>query len=125
MSVNSLEALDRRHWVHPVANWAGHEKRGVTVMKSAKGAFITDIDGHELIDGFAGLWCVNVGYGHDSIVEAAARQMRELPYATGYFSFGSEPTIRLAAKLAELTPAISTTSIFRWAARTRSTARSG
>ncbi|MCV9941127.1 aminotransferase class III-fold pyridoxal phosphate-dependent enzyme [Boseaceae bacterium BT-24-1] len=104
MSVNSLEALDRRHWVHPVSNWAGHEKRGVTVMKSAKGAFITDADGHELIDGFAGLWCVNVGYGHDSIVEAAARQMRELPYATGYFSFGSEPTIRLAAKLAELTP---------------------
>ncbi len=104
MSVNSLEALDRRHWVHPVANWAGHEKRGVTVMKSAKGAFVTDADGHELIDGFAGLWCVNVGYGHDSIVEAAAQQMRELPYATGYFSFGSEPAIRLAAKLAELTP---------------------
>ena len=74
MSVNSLEALDRRHWVHPVANWAGHEKRGVTVMKSAKGGFITDADGHELIDGFAGLWCVNVGYGHESIVEAAARQ---------------------------------------------------
>lgn len=104
MTVNSLEALDRRHWVHPVANWAGHEKRGVTIMKSAKGAFVTDADGHELIDGFAGLWCVNVGYGHDSIVEAAAAQMRELPYATGYFSFGSEPAIRLAAKLAELTP---------------------
>lgn len=104
MTVNSLEALDRKHWVHPVANWAAHEKRGVTIMKSAKGAFVTDIDGHELIDGFAGLWCVNVGYGHESIVQAAAAQMRELPYATGYFSFGSEPAIRLAAKLAELTP---------------------
>ncbi len=104
MTVNSLEALDRLHWVHPVANWAGHEKRGVTIMKSAKGAFITDSEGHELIDGFAGLWCVNVGYGHESIVEAAAAQMRELPYATGYFSFGSEPAIRLAAKLAELLP---------------------
>jgi adenosylmethionine-8-amino-7-oxononanoate aminotransferase len=104
MTVNSLEALDRKHWVHPVANWAGHEKRGVTIMKSARGAFVTDADGHELIDGFAGLWCVNVGYGHESIVEAAAAQMRELPYATGYFSFGSEPAIRLAAKLAELTP---------------------
>ncbi|MGO4673699.1 aminotransferase class III-fold pyridoxal phosphate-dependent enzyme [Bosea sp. 2YAB26] len=104
MTVNSLEALDRMHWVHPVANWAGHEKRGVTILKSARGAFITDADGHELIDGFAGLWCVNVGYGHDSIVEAAAAQMRELPYATGYFGFGSEPAIRLAAKLAEITP---------------------
>lgn len=104
MTVNSLEALDRMHWVHPVANWGGHEKRGVTILKSARGAFITDADGHELIDGFAGLWCVNVGYGHDSIVEAAAAQMRELPYATGYFGFGSEPAIRLAAKLAEITP---------------------
>ncbi|SEF43179.1 aminotransferase class III-fold pyridoxal phosphate-dependent enzyme [Bosea lathyri] len=104
MSVNSLEALDRNHWVHPVASWAGHEKRGVTIMKSARGAFVTDADGHELIDGFAGLWCVNVGYGHESIVQAAAAQMRELPYATGYFSFGSEPAIRLAARLAELTP---------------------
>lgn len=104
MTVNSLEALDRRHWVHPVANWAGHEKRGVTIIKSARGAFVTDAEGHELIDGFAGLWCVNVGYGHESIVEAAAAQMRELPYATGYFSFGSEPAIRLAAKLAEITP---------------------
>ncbi|WP_439498582.1 aminotransferase class III-fold pyridoxal phosphate-dependent enzyme [Bosea sp. (in: a-proteobacteria)] len=104
MTVNSLEALDRRHWVHPVASWAGHEKCGVTVLKSARGAFVTDASGHELIDGFAGLWCVNVGYGHDSIVEAAAAQMRELPYATGYFSFGSEPAIRLAARLGELTP---------------------
>ncbi len=104
MTVNSLEALDRMHWVHPVANWAGHEKRGVTILKSARGAFITDADGHELIDGFAGLWCVNVGYGHDSIVEVAAAQMRELPYATGYFGFGSEPAIRLATKLAEITP---------------------
>lgn len=104
MTVNSLEALDRQHWVHPVANWAGHEARGVTIMKSAKGAVVTDADGHRLLDGFAGLWCVNVGYGHESIVEAAAKQMRELPYATGYFSFGSEPTIRLAAKLAEITP---------------------
>lgn len=104
MTVNSLEALDRQHWVHPVSSWAGHEKRGVTIMKSARGAFVTDASGHELIDGFAGLWCVNVGYGHDSIVEAAAAQMRELPYATGYFSFGSEPAIRLAARLGELTP---------------------
>ncbi len=101
---NSLEAIDRRHWVHPVASWAGHEERGVTILKSAKGATIIDENGHKLIDGFAGLWCVNVGYGHDSIVEAAAAQMRELPYATGYFSFGSEPAIRLAGKVAELTP---------------------
>jgi adenosylmethionine-8-amino-7-oxononanoate aminotransferase len=47
---------------------------------------------------------VNAGYGQDSIVEAAARQMRELPYATAYFGLGSEPAIRLAAELAERAP---------------------
>ena len=51
-----------------------------------------------------GLWCVNAGYGHESVVEAATEQMRRLPYATGYFHYASEPTIELAAKLADLSP---------------------
>ena len=105
LSLNeSLVALDRAHLVHPVANWRGHEQRGATVLKSGKGAWLRDAEGRELLDAFAGLWCVNIGYGHDSVVEAAARQMRELPYATGYFGYSSEPAIRLAAKLVEIAP---------------------
>ncbi|WP_046863808.1 aspartate aminotransferase family protein [Microvirga massiliensis] len=104
MLSNSLIELDRDHWIHPVSSYRGHEKAGVRVLRSAKGATITDATGRQLIDGFAGLWCVNAGYGHDSIVEAAARQMRKLAYATGYFGLGSEPAIRLAARLAELSP---------------------
>jgi len=100
-----LVTLDRAHLIHPVANWRGHERRGATVLRSGQGAWLRDDDGRELLDAFAGLWCVNVGYGHDSVVEAAARQMRELPYATGYFGYASEPAIRLAAKLAEISPA--------------------
>jgi len=104
MLSNSLVALDREHLIHPVASYRGHEKRGVTVLQSAKGVFVKDARGHELIDGFAGLWCVNAGYGQDSIVDAVTEQMRRLPYATGYFSLGSEPAIRLAAELAERSP---------------------
>ena len=104
MLSNSLIELDREHWIHPVASYRGHEKAGVRIVRSAKGATLTDATGRQLIDGFAGLWCVNAGYGHDSIVEAAANQMRELPYATGYFGLGSEPAIRLAAELAERAP---------------------
>lgn len=104
MISNSLKTLDHDHLVHPVVSWRAHEQRGVTVIKSAQGVFLEDQDGRKLLDGFAGLWCVNVGYGHESIVEAAAEQMRRLPYATGYFHFGSEASIRLAAKLAELSP---------------------
>ena len=104
MLANSLIELDRAHWVHPVASWRGHEQAGVRVLKGAKGATVTDASGRQLLDGFAGLWCVNAGYGQESIVEAAAKQMRELPYATGYFGLGAEPSIRLAAALAERAP---------------------
>ncbi|TIU11627.1 MAG: aspartate aminotransferase family protein [Mesorhizobium sp.] len=104
MLANSLIELDRAHLIHPVASYRGHEALGVRVLKSAKGATVTDASGRQLLDGFAGLWCVNAGYGHDSIVEAAARQMRELPYATAYFDLGSEPAIRLASELADRAP---------------------
>ncbi len=104
MYSNSLIELDRAHLIHPVASYRSHEKQGVRVLASAKGATVTDASGRQLIDGFAGLWCVNAGYGHESIVEAASRQLRELPYATGYFGLGSEPAIRLASELAERAP---------------------
>ena len=102
---DTLVALDRAHLVHPVASWRQHERRGPLVLASARGAWLTDDRGHELLDAFAGLWCVNVGYGHESIVRAATEQLRTLPYATGYFGFASEPAIRLAARLVEITPA--------------------
>ncbi|WP_297341124.1 aspartate aminotransferase family protein [Pseudophaeobacter sp.] len=102
---NALHELDRQHFVHPVSSWQGHEARGVRILKSAKGATVTDSEGRQLLDGFAGLWCVNAGYGHESVVEAAAEQMRRLPYATGYFDLGSEAPIKLAAELADRAPA--------------------
>jgi putrescine---pyruvate transaminase len=104
MLANSLVELDRAHLIHPVASWRGHERAGVRVLSSARGATVTDASGHTLIDGFAGLWCVNAGYGQDSIVAAATRQLQQLPYATGYFGLGSEPAIRLAARLADHAP---------------------
>lgn len=104
MLSNSLIELDRAHLIHPVASWRGHEKAGVRVIASAKGATVTDATGHQLIDGFSGLWCVNAGYGQESVIEAATRQLRELPYATGYFGLGSEPAILLASRLADHAP---------------------
>lgn len=101
----ALAAMDRNHLVHPVAHWRQHEALGPRVLTAGRGSWLADDQGRELLDGFAGLWCVNVGYGQESVVRAAAEQMRQLPYATGYFHFASEPAIRLAAKLAEITPA--------------------
>jgi putrescine---pyruvate transaminase len=104
MLANSLIELDRAHLVHPVASYRSHEAAGVRVLTSARGATVTDAEGRHLLDGFAGLWCVNAGYGQQSLVDAAAAQLSRLPYATGYFGLGSEPAIRLAARLADHAP---------------------
>ncbi|WNC92447.1 aspartate aminotransferase family protein [Paraburkholderia sp. FT54] len=105
MPIQSLIEADRKHLIHPVINYRAHEARGVTILESASGAFLRDAAGNELLDAFSGLWCVNVGYGQQSIVDAATAQMQKLPYATGYFHFGSEPAIELAQKLVEVSPA--------------------
>jgi len=104
MPKDSLVELDRAHWVHPVASLRGHEKAGLRVLSRAKGAWITDLHGRQIVDGFSGLWCVNAGYGQQSLIDAATRQLEELPYATGYFGLGSEPAVRLASKLASRAP---------------------
>ena len=104
MLTNSLAEYDRLHWVHPVSAWQDHAKKGPLIFDRAEGIYLYDVNGKQYLDGFAGLWCVNVGYGQNSIVEAVRAQMEKLPYATGYFGYASEPAIRLAQKLAEITP---------------------
>jgi adenosylmethionine-8-amino-7-oxononanoate aminotransferase len=100
----TLLDIDRDHLIHPVTSFRGHEARGATLLQSGKGMWLNDMEGRQLLDAFAGLWCVNLGYGQDSIVEVAAEQMRRLPYATGYFHFGSEPAVLLAERLVDLSP---------------------
>jgi adenosylmethionine-8-amino-7-oxononanoate aminotransferase len=86
MMRNSLVELDRNHLIYSVTSCAGHEQRGVTVLESGEGVYLTDNQGHRLLDAFSGLWCVNVGYGRKSIVDVAAEQMGRLPY-DGLFLF--------------------------------------
>lgn len=103
-TIAELTEIDRRHWLHPVVALQQHEKRGATIWESADGIHLTDVNGHRVQDAFSGLWCVNVGYGQQSVIEAAQAQMRKLPYATGYFHFASEPAIRLAGRLVSHAP---------------------
>ncbi|BBE34082.1 aspartate aminotransferase family protein [Sphingosinicella microcystinivorans] len=100
----SLVDIDRNHLIHPVTSFREHERIGPRILTAGDGMWLTDDAGRRVLDAFAGLWCVNVGYGQESIVEVAAEQMRRLPYATGYFHFASEPAIRLAGELTALAP---------------------
>jgi adenosylmethionine-8-amino-7-oxononanoate aminotransferase len=112
LGLQELLDLDRQHWVHPVVSLRQHEAIGSTIWKSAEGVHLIDMKGRRVQDAFAGLWCVNAGYGQESVVQAATEQMRQLPYATGYFHFASEPAIRLAARLCDLAPSGLTRVLF-------------
>ncbi|MCF6233668.1 MAG: aspartate aminotransferase family protein [Rhodobacteraceae bacterium] len=104
MPTAELQALDAAHHMHPFTADNELAAKGARIITRAKGVYLTDSDGHEIMDGMAGLWCVNIGYGRDELAEAAARQMRELPYYNTFFQTSHAPVIALAAKIAELAP---------------------
>ncbi|PZQ99412.1 MAG: aspartate aminotransferase family protein [Cereibacter sphaeroides] len=99
-----LQALDAAHHMHPFTAGAELAEKGARVITSAKGVWLKDSEGHKIIDGMAGLWCVNIGYGRKELAEAAARQIEELCYYNTFFQTTHVPAIALAAKLAELAP---------------------
>ena len=101
---DELQAMDAAHHMHPFTADADLAAKGARVITGARDAVIVDSDGNEILDAMAGLWCVNIGYGREELVQAAARQMHELPYYNTFFQTTHVPAIALASKLAELTP---------------------
>ena len=98
------QALDRRHFLHPFTDTKALHATGTRVITRAEGVYLWDSDGQRLLDGMAGLWCVNIGYGRHELAEVAAEQMRELPYYNSFFKTANPPAIALAELLAEVTP---------------------
>jgi len=95
---------DHRHFLHPFTDHKDLGKKGTRVITSAEGVYIHDSDGNKILDGMAGLWCVNLGYGRQELVDAATRQMQELPYYNSFFQSTHPPAIELSALLGEISP---------------------
>ncbi|HYE32842.1 MAG TPA: aminotransferase [Methylomirabilota bacterium] len=100
----ALRALDAAHHLHPFCDNAALAKRGTRILTRGEGVYVWDQDGNKLLDAFAGLWCVNIGYGRKELGRAAAEQMERLCYYNSFFQCTTEPTVKLSAKLAELAP---------------------
>ncbi|MEM8578673.1 MAG: aspartate aminotransferase family protein [Pseudomonadota bacterium] len=104
MPTAELQALDAAHHMHPFTAGTALDAKGARVITRAEGVWLYDSDGNRILDGMAGLWCVNIGYGRCELADVAARQMRELPYYNTFFQTTHVPAIALAQKLAELAP---------------------
>ncbi len=103
-STAEWRALDAAHALHPFTDYKALATEGSRIITRADGAWLWDSEGQRILDGMAGLWCVNVGYGRADLADAAARQMRELPYYNLFFKTTTPPAIELAHRLAEITP---------------------
>jgi len=104
MSTTELQKLDAAHHMHPFTDANGLAAKGARIIKSAKGVYLTDSEGQQIIDGMAGLWCVNIGYGRPELGNVAKRQMDELCYYNTFFQTTHVPAIALAAELAKIAP---------------------
>jgi putrescine aminotransferase len=96
---------DSRHYMHPFTDHKQlGEKGGSRIITRADGVYIYDSEGNQILDGMAGLWCVNLGYGRTELVDAATAQMKELPYYNSFFQCTHPPAIELSELLSELSP---------------------
>lgn len=104
LNTAELAAKDRAHMVHPVSNIKQVLEVGPLVLHRGEGIYLWDTDGKQYIDGFAGLWNVNVGHGRHELAVAAAEQIDEVAFVPTFFGLAAPPAIELAAKLAEMFP---------------------
>ncbi|WP_226505417.1 aspartate aminotransferase family protein [Pseudomonas sp. MWU16-30317] len=99
------QELSSDHHLAPFSDYQQLKEKGPRIITHAKGVHLWDSEGHKILDGMAGLWCVAIGYGRDELADVAARQMRELPYYNLFFQTAHPPVLELAKVVAELAPA--------------------
>ena len=103
MDLQALQHLDAAHHLHPFCDNAALARKGTRILTRGEGVYVWDAEGNQLLDAFAGLWCVNIGYGRKSMGAAAAKQMETLAYYNSFFQCTTEPTVALSATHSAIT----------------------
>jgi putrescine aminotransferase len=98
------QGLDSAHHLHPFTDHKSLHEGKLRVITGGDGVFLIDAEGNRILDGMAGLWCVDVGYSRRELVEAAATQMAKLPYYNTFFKTTTQPATALAQRLTSLAP---------------------
>ncbi|MEH7342569.1 aspartate aminotransferase family protein [Bacillus sp. JJ1532] len=100
-----LIELDKKHFLHPTSAIQQQQTQGPAfIFTKGEGVYLEDVNGNRVIDGMSSLWNVNIGHGRKELGQAAMEQMNKLAFSSCFATFSNEPVIRLAAKIAEITP---------------------
>ena len=104
-ATESLVEADKKYSVHPYTNLNAHDEKGPFLIEKGEGIYVWDDKGNKLIEGMAGLWCTALGFNQQRLVDAATRQMQEMPYTHLFSHRANVPAIELAEKLVSIAPA--------------------
>ncbi|MEK1939725.1 MAG: aspartate aminotransferase family protein [Pseudomonas sp.] len=99
------QALSANHHLAPFSDYKQLKEVGPRIITKADGVYLWDSEGNKILDAMAGLWCVAIGYGRDELADAAATQMKELPFYNTFFMTAHPPVLELAKTIADLAPA--------------------
>jgi putrescine---pyruvate transaminase len=98
------QAADAAHYLHPFTDFKALAGKGSRIITRADNIYLWDSDGAKVLDAMSGLWCVNVGYGRNELIDAATKQLKELPFYNSFFQTATPPAIELAELLTEVAP---------------------
>jgi 4-aminobutyrate--pyruvate transaminase len=101
---NSAAARDIANVLHPYTDLEAHQQVGPVVISHGKGVRVWDEAGKDYIESVAGLWCAALGFDNERLVQAAANQMRKLPFYHAFNAKSHEPMIDLAEMLINRAP---------------------
>ena len=99
-----LWTKDRDHLIHPFSDLASLKKDGCMIIAEGEGIHVFDSEGNRYIDGIGGLWCVNIGYGREEMIQAIADQIRRIPFFSAFVNLTNPPAAEFAYELAQRTP---------------------
>jgi 4-aminobutyrate--pyruvate transaminase len=102
--LNSLEAIDIAHVLHPYTNARRLAENGPLIVDRGDGIRVYDRQGKDYIEGFGGLWCVALGFSEQRLIDAAVKQFRKLPYYHNFAYKSHTPSIELAERLTAIAP---------------------
>lgn len=100
----AIQAQDSAHYMHPFTDTQSLANKGARIITRGEGVYVYDSNDEKILDGMSGLWCVNMGYGQQSLVDAATEQMSTLPFYNSFFNTTTPPSVELAALLASVAP---------------------
>ena len=103
-STADWQSADAQHFLHPFTDFNALAKKGSRIIHKADNIYLWDSDNHKILDAMSGLWCVNVGYGQQELIDAATAQLKQLPFYNAFFQTATPPAIELAELLSEVTP---------------------